>query len=205
MSSRVTHADRTAPRIERRKSCPRRSHRRCRRGGPHSGKKAERTSSTGAKTRREWNREKTASAPEFLPRPLHLFFSLLPETAGSPFFLFAFARYLAPRDDDMHMRRARRERERKPAGSSGARMDPENRYGQARAHPSIALPDYRLEQKKCRQTGRLVALCPPMGCVELRPASLLIYSRVSTRSCGNGGSKKRKKKRDWQGSDENTG
>lgn len=87
MSSRVTHADRTAPRIERRKSCPRRS----RRGGPHSGKKAERTSSTGAKTRREWNGEKTANAPEFLPRPLHLFFSLLPQ----PVLLFFLSRSLA--------------------------------------------------------------------------------------------------------------
>lgn len=53
----------------------------------------------------------------------------------------------------MHMRRARRERRRagrreKARGVIGGfRVDPENRYGQARAHPSIALPDYRLEQK----------------------------------------------------------
>lgn len=164
MSSRVTHADRTAPKIERRKSCPRRSRRRRRREGPHGGKKVERTSSTGAKTRWEWSGEEAASAPEFLPRSLPFFSPLclsLSSAAGSSFFLFAFARYLAPRDDDMHMRRARRERrregkrarERELAGSSGVRVDPENGYGQARAHPSIALPDYRLEQKNPDKRG----------------------------------------------------
>lgn len=84
MSSRVTHADRTAPRIEPRKSCPRRYRRRRRREGPHDGKKAERTSSTGAKTRWEWSGEEAANVPEFLPRSSRS----LSLSAGSPFFSF---------------------------------------------------------------------------------------------------------------------
>jgi len=108
MSSRVTHADRTAPKIEWRKSCPHRSRRRRRRRreGPHGGKKAERTSSTGAKTRWEWSGEEAASAPEFLPRSLLFFFLSLSlsfsSIAGSPFFSFRIRSLV--RDDDMHMR-----------------------------------------------------------------------------------------------------
>lgn len=87
----------------------------------------------------------------------------------------------------MHMRiRERRGSVKRYRGSAETlrRGRPEKRAG---AHPSIALLDYRLEQKNT-QTNRqdLVTLCPPMGCgTEKTRASLLIYSRASTRSCGN--------------------
>lgn len=89
ISSRVTHADRTAPSIKRRKSCPRRRHRR-RRGDPHGGKN-RRNVLYGSKNSTGKEQRGGSGAPEFLPRlPL---FSLLFQPV--PFFFFFFYRFLS--------------------------------------------------------------------------------------------------------------
>lgn len=135
--------------IKRRKSCSRR--RRRRRGGPHGGKN-RRNVLYGGKNSTGKEQRGGSSAPEFLPR-LPLFSSFFQPV---PFFVFlslSIARYLALKNDDTHMCRTVGRMKSSRVIGERLGMDSENRYEQTRAHPSIALPDYRLEQKNADKRG----------------------------------------------------
>lgn len=218
MSSRVTHADRTAPKIERRKSCPRRSRRRRRRRreGPHGGKKAERTSSTGAKTHWEWRAERRQPARRNSSRGLYRFFFFSSPSFFYSRFSFFFLLSLAISHQGtmicicVSVCGARRERRREGEGETGKtrgvigwtlspstpRKQIRTSAGASEHHPA----GLSLRTKKCRQTGRLVALCPPDGvCGTERPASLLIYSRASSTRAPVGTADSRNEKRNETG------
>lgn len=88
----------------------------------------------------------------------------------------------------MHMRAngvGKRGKRREATGHRGARTRPRKPTGAgASEHRPAGLS---LRTKKCRQTGRLVAFCPPIGCAteRTRQKPFNLFARLDARSCGN--------------------
>lgn len=61
------------------------------------------------------------------------------------------------------------------------RMDSENRYQETRAHPSIALPDYRLEQKNADKRG----VSSPLGCGTEARKPFNLFAHLDAVGTGN--------------------